>query len=472
MSNFIEKSVQEIFDESMANAFIREKVEPVVEVEETFRSTLASRIEADRQEKYEEEQRLIEIEEKKMYKGENATTSAEKNKEIVEKSVKNTITINPDIKETIVGKIYAAYNDRYLTEKKAKKDYDGDGKVESGAKEYRGVIHNKIQQKKGGKADGQDTSSVKEGMATPESGTGKYYREGKPTAKQLEVRAKQDKIRAASNKGKMYKEETIEEKKGSLKQARKNVGASTCWDGYTAKGTKMKNGRSVPNCVKEEEVDEGVLVNLAKGTEKAVGQGVKKFNKFDAKVTKAAKKQAGKLAKGAGKVAKKTLAATGRGMAGAVGGAIKGAYQGASKGVKKGLKETALEILEKSRLAALEEKKGSLKQARKNIGMDPNKPSCWDGYKATGTKMKDGRQVPDCKKEDVAYENRQVAYEPEKHKDPDESDKPYRQRSRAARMRDPKRGINSPAFKKFMADRGMSASYEPTLPMLESKKKL
>ncbi len=52
-------------------------------------------------------------------------------------------------------------------------------------------------------------------------------------------------------------------------------------------------------------------------------------------------------------------------------------------------------------------------------------------------------------------ENRQVAYEPEKHPDPDESDKPYRQRSRAARMRDPKRGINSPAFKKFMADRGM-----------------
>ena len=26
---------------------------------------------------------------------------------------------------------------------------------------------------------------------------------------------------------------------------------------------------------------------------------------------------------------------------------------------------------------------------------------------------------------------------------------------RAKRMRDPKRGINSPAFKKFMADRGM-----------------
>ena len=59
------------------------------------------------------------------------------------------------------------------------------------------------------------------------------------------------------------------------------------------------------------------------------------------------------------------------------------------------------------------------------------------------------------KKADVAYENRQVAMNPEKHPDPDESDKPYHKRSRAARMRDPKRGINSPAFKKFMADRGM-----------------
>ena len=52
-------------------------------------------------------------------------------------------------------------------------------------------------------------------------------------------------------------------------------------------------------------------------------------------------------------------------------------------------------------------------------------------------------------------ENRKVAMNPEKYKDPDESDKPYRQRSKAARMRDPHRGINSPAFKKFMADRGM-----------------
>ena len=38
---------------------------------------------------------------------------------------------------------------------------------------------------------------------------------------------------------------------GSMKTARKNVGASTCWDGYKAKGTKKKGGKTVPNCVKE-----------------------------------------------------------------------------------------------------------------------------------------------------------------------------------------------------------------------------
>lgn len=42
-----------------------------------------------------------------------------------------------------------------------------------------------------------------------------------------------------------------------------------------------------------------------------------------------------------------------------------------------------------------------LKQARKNIGMDPDKPSCWKGYKATGTKKKGGKEVPDCKKEEA-----------------------------------------------------------------------
>ncbi len=40
-----------------------------------------------------------------------------------------------------------------------------------------------------------------------------------------------------------------------LKQARKNVGSDSCWDGYKAKGTKMKNGKEVPDCKKESAQD-------------------------------------------------------------------------------------------------------------------------------------------------------------------------------------------------------------------------
>ena len=40
----------------------------------------------------------------------------------------------------------------------------------------------------------------------------------------------------------------------------------------------------------------------------------------------------------------------------------------------------------------------SLATARKNIGRDPKKKSCWKGYTATTTKMKGGKSVPDCKK--------------------------------------------------------------------------
>ena len=47
---------------------------------------------------------------------------------------------------------------------------------------------------------------------------------------------------------------------------------------------------------------------------------------------------------------------------------------------------------------------GSLKQARRNIGRDPDKPSCWKGYKAKGTKMKGGKSVPNCVKEDEIME--------------------------------------------------------------------
>ena len=44
-------------------------------------------------------------------------------------------------------------------------------------------------------------------------------------------------------------------------------------------------------------------------------------------------------------------------------------------------------------------------------------------------------------------------YQRNPEKDP--QNKPYREKTKAERMADPERGINSPAFKKFMASQGM-----------------
>ena len=125
---------------------------------------------------------------------------------------------------------------------------------------------------------------------------------------------------------------------------------------------------------------------------------------------------------------------------------------------------------------------------------------CWDTHKKVGMKKKGNKMVNDCrpknesfnvkspvsfskpkevKEETISeeqfkthassivtahwtmFENREYARNPEKYHDSEgydkklERDKPKRKRSRAARMADPDTGINSPAFKKFMRDRGM-----------------
>ena len=57
-------------------------------------------------------------------------------------------------------------------------------------------------------------------------------------------------------------EEVIEE--GSMATARKNVGASSCWKGYKAQGTKKKGGKTVPNCVKAGFEPEGEVLDEKK----------------------------------------------------------------------------------------------------------------------------------------------------------------------------------------------------------------
>jgi len=117
-------------------------------------------------------------------------------------------------------------------------------------------------------------------------------------------------------------------------------------------------------------VDEGMLVNVAKGVE----SGVKKFNKFDDKVTKAAVKKVKKVGKKVGMAAL-------RGTAGAVGGAIKGAGQGAMKGIKKGLRE---EEMMKSKV---DNKKKKEDDNTSFDAMKTLKPEAGDDPRSIPTKM-------------------------------------------------------------------------------------
>ena len=148
-------SIDDIFNKSMSNAFVPKEDTVIEEVEPTRKEVLAKKIAEAREAKKLAQEKELEEAKTAIHKSENATTSDEKTKEIVEKNVKNKITINPDMKESIVGKIYQMYNNKYLDEK-----------------------------------------------ATPESGTGKYYKEGQPTKQQLANREKREKIKQLTNQGK------------------------------------------------------------------------------------------------------------------------------------------------------------------------------------------------------------------------------------------------------------------------------
>ena len=183
-------------------------------------------------------------------------------------------------------------NKEVLDEKKAKKDYDGDGKIESGKDEYFGSRDKAIKKAMGKKAMKKEhhEKDPTTGKVIPHSdeekdkdlgdGTPSSVEEGKKKGLWDNIHAKRKRGEKPAKKGdKDYPKTLNVEEKGdvepgsemncgcgqtpcitkgketkvveSMKQARKNVGASTCWKGYKAKGTKMKGGKKVPNCVKE-----------------------------------------------------------------------------------------------------------------------------------------------------------------------------------------------------------------------------
>ena len=96
----------------------------------------------------------------------------------------------------------------------------------------------------------KDATLGKGSGAEAYDGTPSSVEEGKKKGLWDNIHAKRKRGEPKAKKGDKDYPKTLNVE-GSMKQARKNVGASSCWKGYKAKGTKMKGGKSVPNCVKE-----------------------------------------------------------------------------------------------------------------------------------------------------------------------------------------------------------------------------
>jgi len=109
----------------------------------------------------------------------------------------------------------------------------------------------------------------------------KILDEGKKKGLWANIHAKRKRGEKPAKPGEKGYPETLDIEEG-LMQARKNVGASKCWNGYKAKGTKKKDGKEVPNCVKEEEKKDheysmarseiSTLQNAAKRLKKKMGK--------------------------------------------------------------------------------------------------------------------------------------------------------------------------------------------------------
>ena len=127
-------------------------------------------------------------------------------------------------------------------------DIDNDGDVDGSDK----FLHKrrKAISKKMAKEHHQKDADGKVIEHDTEDTTPSSVEEGKKKGLWDNIHAKRKRGEPKAKKGDKDYPKTLNVE-GSMKQARKNVGASTCWKGYKAKGTKMKGGKSVPNCVKE-----------------------------------------------------------------------------------------------------------------------------------------------------------------------------------------------------------------------------
>jgi len=182
----------------------------------------------------------------------------------------------------------------------AKKDYDGDGKRESSSKEHAGSVHNAIQRKKGGIADGKDTRKEefigevvdKNNGSSNEKKVDVMKGKNKITINPTQAEAvnpgaenkkSDDGMDAKQKRVAIMKRQILQRKMQAvrggagadivahtelegevIKEKNKGLDGKKCWDGYKLSGTKKKGGKIVDNCVKEEE--EGGEKKLPKNT--------------------------------------------------------------------------------------------------------------------------------------------------------------------------------------------------------------
>ena len=286
--------------------------------------------------------------------------------------------------------VYDDLRSPYLQEKKAKKDYDGDGKIESGSKEHAGVVHNAIQKKKGGTPDGKDTRT--EGKAYGlYKGDGKVkIGQKKPPRTAKGAMAYDGPNKAASE----ARDRVIAKTKAKRAKLKKEDWRADLGFEIVEHHQKDADGNVIPH---EEEADgtpssveEGApytVTNADKAGNTPAFQGLMK-NKLNKLTGKPLYKAAPHL-----QLDKASYEPEGEMVE-------------ATKGEKLDIKTTGIknkveinpEMKTESRDRFLE----SMKQARKNVGAS----TCWDGYKAKGTKMKGGKVVPNCEKEETIVEGK------------------------------------------------------------------
>ena len=336
----------------------------------------------------------------------------------------------------------------YLQEKKAKKDYDGDGKVETGSKEHAGVVHNAIQKAKGGKPDGKDTRkeetvTEKKGLwdnihAKRKRGEAPAKKGDKDYPKTLNVEAKYDNTKSPDYE---KKKKALAKKHGGAKNIKghpqyehhgidiEHIDGSVTEITDVIKAPKMVAAPKLSNWredfVWDEPVDEAlkrpkldiqekgvknkVEINPSVATEGAMskdkeGHTTGGFRISDREAKKAKERLKKKYKKEEVEQIDEIDNMGGKVAAGLATGAVMGGLKlmGAAKNAAERLRNKKSDAMKK----ALGE--GSLKQARKNVGAK----TCWDGYKAKGTKMKGGKAVPNCVKEEEKknFDEAQVKY--------------------------------------------------------------